>query len=111
MLDGIETVENMTRCVTDQFSPAEFWRTWHRSYNRWIIRYLYVPLGGSKTMMYNVWVIFTFVAVWHDIKLQLLAWGWMIALFIIPEAICTKIFCTDKVPFEVIRNSTKNTEI
>ncbi len=58
---------------------------------------MYVPLGGSKYMTYNVWPIFSFVALWHDIKLQLLAWGWLISLFIIPEIVLTKVFCTDAV--------------
>lgn len=39
--------------------------------------------------MYNVWVVFTFVAIWHDIQLRLLIWGWMISLFILPEVIGT----------------------
>ena len=30
-------------------------------------------------------VIFTFVAIWHDIQLRLLLWGWLITLFIVPE--------------------------
>jgi D-alanyl-lipoteichoic acid acyltransferase DltB (MBOAT superfamily) len=33
-------------------------------------RYLYVPLGGSRTYLYNIWVIFTFVALWHDMTMQ-----------------------------------------
>jgi D-alanyl-lipoteichoic acid acyltransferase DltB (MBOAT superfamily) len=35
--------------------------------------------------------VFTFVAVWHDISLKLLAWGWLISLFILPEIIATKL--------------------
>jgi len=25
-----------------------FWRSWHASYNRWLVRYVYVPLGGNR---------------------------------------------------------------
>ena len=91
-MDGIDTVENMTRCMFNQHSPSEFWRTWHRSFNRWIIRYMYIPLGGKHKMIYNIWIIFTFVAFWHDIELHLLAWGWIIALFLIPEYFLTRLF-------------------
>jgi hypothetical protein len=37
---------------------------WHVCYSR----YLYIPLGGSKWRFLNVWVIFTFVAIWHDLE-------------------------------------------
>lgn len=29
---------------------------------------MYIPLGGSKKKLLNVWVIFTFVAIWHDLE-------------------------------------------
>ncbi|KAI8621976.1 MBOAT, membrane-bound O-acyltransferase family-domain-containing protein [Chytriomyces sp. MP71] len=67
LLDGIETVENMNRCMTNNYSAGGFWRSWHRSFNRWIIRYIYVPLGGSKMYILNLIFSFTFVAIWHDL--------------------------------------------
>lgn len=42
-------------------------------------------------------IVFTFVALWHDISLKLLAWGWLIWIFILPETIATKIFTEKKV--------------
>ncbi|KAF9319830.1 glycerol transporter [Podila horticola] len=96
MADGIEAPENMIRCVANNYSALGFWRSWHKSYNMWIVRYVYVPLGGTRTAMYNIWVVFTFVAVWHDINLKLLAWGWLISLFILPEIIAGKVFSKDK---------------
>ncbi|CAJ0760440.1 6449_t:CDS:10 [Entrophospora sp. SA101] len=92
MVDGIDTQENMLRCMFNNYSTQGFWRSWHRSYYRWIIRYIYIPLGGTKYAIYNILVVFTFVAIWHDITLSLLAWGWLIWLFILPEAIATKVF-------------------
>ncbi|KAL9317143.1 hypothetical protein ACSQ67_013660 [Phaseolus vulgaris] len=47
--------------------------------------YLYIPLGGSKKKLLNVWVIFTFVAIWHDLEWKLLSWAWLTCLFFIPE--------------------------
>ncbi len=92
MMDGIETEENMTRCMSNNYSAMEFWKHWHKSFNKWTVRYLYIPLGGSKTYMWNIWIIFTFVAIWHDIELKLLIWAWAIALFILPEYLCKKVF-------------------
>lgn len=90
--DGVITVENMSRCMSNNYSGIEFWRNWHRSYNRWLIRYVYIPMGGSKYYMYNIWLIFTFVAVWHDLSFKLLAWGWLISLFILPEMAAKSFF-------------------
>ena len=36
-------------------------------------------------------IVFTFVALWHDISLRLLMWSWLIILFLLPEALCTKV--------------------
>ncbi|KAK3828402.1 MAG: putative glycerol transporter [Benniella sp.] len=96
MLDGIEAPENMIRCVINNYSALGFWRSWHRSFNLWIIRYIYIPLGGSHRAMYNILIVFTFVAVWHDIQLKLLAWGWLISLFIVPEIVAGRIFPKQK---------------
>ncbi|KAF9352877.1 glycerol transporter [Mortierella sp. NVP85] len=96
LLDNIEAPENMIRCVVNNYSALGFWRSWHKSYNLWILRYIYIPLGGSQYALYNIWVVFTFVAVWHDINLKLLAWGWLISLFILPEVIASKVFSKKK---------------
>ncbi|ODM15091.1 hypothetical protein SI65_09587 [Aspergillus cristatus] len=116
LVDGIDPPENMTRCVSNNYSAFAFWRAWHRSFNRWIVRYLYVPLGGggggtnnntnnrnpnstassgfkSKAQrIFNFLVVFTFVALWHDINLRLLMWGWLITLFVLPEVLATLAF-------------------
>lgn len=93
LIDGIDPPENMVRCVSNNYSTQLFWRAWHRSYNRWLIRYIYVPLGGAsfrnwKAIAQSIityLMVFTFVALWHDIKLRLLIWGWLIVLFMVPE--------------------------
>ncbi len=82
--------ENMVRCMANNYSPLGFWRSWHRSYNLWIVRYLYVPLGGTHRLAATSVLIFTFVALWHDLSPRLLAWGWLAALFILPEIIARK---------------------
>lgn len=35
----------------------------------------------------NVFCVFTFVALWHDMTLQLLVWGWLSAIAFVPEAL------------------------
>jgi D-alanyl-lipoteichoic acid acyltransferase DltB (MBOAT superfamily) len=73
--------------MSNNYSALAFWRAWHRSFNRWTIRYIYIPLGGNKKPIVNTLVVFTFVAFWHDISLKLLVWGWLIVLFILPEVL------------------------
>ncbi|EEB09156.2 membrane bound O-acyltransferase [Schizosaccharomyces japonicus yFS275] len=85
LLDGIDPPENIIRCMCNNYSALGFWRAWHRSYNRWLVRYIYVPLGGKAHSLRNTFVVFTFVAFWHDLTLTLLCWGWLIVLFILPE--------------------------
>lgn len=40
MAAGIEAPENVIRCMANNYSVFGFWRSWHRSYNLWLIRYL-----------------------------------------------------------------------
>ncbi|PLW57223.1 hypothetical protein PCANC_03134 [Puccinia coronata f. sp. avenae] len=92
LLDGVDPPENMIRCMSNNFSTLEFWRSWHRSYNLWIVRYLYIPLGGSKNMIPSTVIVFTFVALWHDLSFKLLTWGWLVSFFVLPEVIAKKTF-------------------
>ncbi len=47
---------------------------------------------GKFKALFNLLVVFTFVAMWHDIQLRLLVWGWLIALFVLPETVATSLF-------------------
>jgi protein-cysteine N-palmitoyltransferase HHAT len=40
--------------------------------------------------------VFTFVALWHDINLRLLMWGWLVVLFVLPEVLATMAFPASK---------------
>ncbi len=83
--DGTNPPENMLRCMSNNCSLEQFWRGWHASFNKWIVRYMYRPLGGRDTKIFNVWLIFLFVAVWHDIELKLLVWGLLNCIFYVVE--------------------------
>ncbi|MCJ1281872.1 glycerol transporter [Xylographa opegraphella] len=103
LLDGVDPPENMVRCMSDNYSTLAFWRAWHRSFNQWIVRYLYIPLGGSgRSQTRSNWdkiraglnflAVFMFVALWHDIQLRVLMWGWLISLFVLPEVLAGFLF-------------------
>ncbi|KAF2121727.1 MBOAT, membrane-bound O-acyltransferase family-domain-containing protein [Lophiotrema nucula] len=100
LLDGIDPPENMVRCMSDNYSVMQFWRGWHRSFNKWSLRYLYIPLGGSAIpgfygkvrQIISSLLVFSFIAIWHDIQLRLLMWGWLVTLFVLPEIIAGLVF-------------------
>lgn len=97
LLDGIDPPENMIRCMDNNYLALAFWRAWHRSFNKWIIRYIYIPMGGAgdggvKSRTVNSLLVFSFVAIWHDIELKLLMWGWLIVIFLLPEIFATLYF-------------------
>lgn len=110
LIDGVDPPENVVRCMSDNYSVFGFWRGWHRSYNRWLVRYIYIPLGGSGggtrsqsagilgplRSIRNMLAVFTFVAMWHDIQLRLLVWGWLITLFLLPELVARYLFPASK---------------
>ena len=71
-LDGVDAPENLPSCISVHHSLASFWRSWHASFNQWLVRYLYVPLGGRAARWRNLALCFAFVALWHDATLKLL---------------------------------------
>ena len=85
-LDGVNAPENMLRCVSNNYSLSMFWRGWHASFNKWITRYMYLPLGGRDNP-FSLWIIFVFVAMWHDFDIKLLTWGLLNAAFHMVEII------------------------
>ncbi|CAE6335175.1 unnamed protein product [Rhizoctonia solani] len=96
LADGIDPPENMVRCMANNYSAFGFWRSWHRSYNLWVIRYIYIPLGGSAHVLRNTLIVFSFVALWHDLSFKLLAWGWLVSLFVIPEVLARSVVSRSK---------------
>ena len=100
----MEPVEDMRRCIDLNHSVAGFWRDWHHSYYRWLMRYVYLPLGGNMAgsaytrpaaiaarRLLNVIVVFSWVAFWHDRSLKLLAWASLISIIFIPEMLAARV--------------------
>ncbi|KDQ59021.1 hypothetical protein JAAARDRAFT_33744 [Jaapia argillacea MUCL 33604] len=96
LADGIDPPENMIRCMANNYSTFGFWRSWHRSYNLWIVRYIYIPLGGTKNVAFTTILVFSFVALWHDLSFRLLAWGWLVSLFVLPELVASYLLPSSK---------------
>eukprot|EP00887_Chlorella_sp_A99_P004096 scaffold23.g4096.t1 len=96
LLEGVAPPDNMQRCFANNYDIEGFWKGWHSSYNQargwsWLVRYLYVPLGGARTRLLNIWPIFLFVAVWHDLEWRLIAWAWLVCLAFVPELLAKRL--------------------
>ncbi|TPP50940.1 MBOAT, membrane-bound O-acyltransferase family protein [Leishmania donovani] len=85
MFSGIEVPEDMRRCFGNTLTVRGFWRDWHASFNLWIVRYMYIPMGGRSRVALSVLPIFLFIAVWHDPALHLVKWAVCIAAMFVAE--------------------------
>lgn len=62
---GFEVRPNFTGVVTAT-NPSAFWRAWRGTMTHWLIRYVYIPLGGSRRhRTRNVFAAFFVSTVWH----------------------------------------------
>ena len=72
-------------------SPQEFWRRWHMSLGRWLKTYLYIPLGGNRSIGFGTYFWWTLIAL---VSAALTGWWWMMipfCVFIIGVAVWNKI--------------------
>lgn len=53
LIDGVTPPENMLRCMSNNYSLEMFWKGWHSSFNKWIVSYMYIPLGGVSNQLYS----------------------------------------------------------
>lgn len=87
LVEGIDPPENMKKCFAMNYDVQGFWKNWHASFNQWLVRYMYIPFGGSRNQVYVIWPIFFFVALWHDIDWRLLGWASLMCLAFLPEIV------------------------
>jgi alginate O-acetyltransferase complex protein AlgI len=77
-LFGIKVPENFDWPYL-QTSIASFWRHWHISLSRWLVDYVFIPLGGSRVAPFwvcaNLIVTMLVSGIWHGAGLNFLVWG------------------------------------
>ena len=60
-------------------SIRSFWRHWHMSLTRWVMDYIYIPLGGNRRGLaitcLNLMAAFTIVGIWHGAAWHFALWG------------------------------------
>ena len=56
-----------------------FWRRWHITLGRFMMNYLYIPLGGNKCGIFrtcfNLFTVFVLSGIWHGAGWLFLLWG------------------------------------
>jgi len=60
-------------------SIREFWKRWHITLSRFLMTYLYIPLGGSRRgqvrTLLNLFVTFLIGGLWHGAGWTFIVWG------------------------------------
>ncbi|MCR4584645.1 MAG: MBOAT family protein [Lachnospiraceae bacterium] len=75
-------------------SIREFWKRWHITLNRFFVKYVYIPLGGSKKGNFikelNVLAVFILSGLWHGAAWTFVLWGLLNGVAIVLEDIFRK---------------------
>lgn len=75
-------------------SVRDFWKRWHISLTRFLTKYLYIPLGGSrkgKILTYvNTIIVFFASGLWHGANWTFILWGLIYGLLMVFDRIFEK---------------------
>lgn len=82
-------------------SVREFYRRWHMTLGEWFCKYVYIPLGGSRSgegrTVCNLLAVWLLTSLWHGVTGNFLIWGMGICLLIILERQAGRL-CKRRVP-------------
>jgi D-alanyl-lipoteichoic acid acyltransferase DltB (MBOAT superfamily) len=75
LLIGIP-VDNNFNWLPRATSIKDFWHRWHVTVGAWLRNYIYIPLGGNRTIAWlNMTAVFVFCGLWHGPAVAFLVWG------------------------------------
>ena len=68
-------------------TAKELWQRWHMTLSRFFIKYVYIPLGGSRKgkvrTIINVLIVFVLSGLWHGAGWTYICWGLMQGLLVV----------------------------
>ncbi|MBO5722171.1 MAG: MBOAT family protein, partial [Lentisphaeria bacterium] len=74
---------------------TNFWRRWHITLGRFMMNYLYIPLGGNKKgtlrTLGNLLAVFVLSGLWHGASWLFLLWGGVHGFCILVHRVWSKI--------------------
>ena len=89
---GFELRENFKRPYFSK-SIREFWQRWHITLSTWFRDYVYIPLGGNRTIKwrwyYNIFITFLVSGLWHGANWTFVIWGALHGAYLIIALILT----------------------
>jgi len=67
---------------------TEFWKRWHISLYKWLVDYVFIPLGGSRVsqvkILRNIAIVMLVSGLWHGAAFHFILWGtWHATLLIL----------------------------
>ena len=75
-------------------SIRDFWKRWHISLTKFLTKYIYIPLGGSrkgKLLTYvNTMIVFIISGLWHGANWTFLLWGILHGLLMVFDRVFEK---------------------
>jgi D-alanyl-lipoteichoic acid acyltransferase DltB (MBOAT superfamily) len=75
---GVDLMKNFDKPYSAK-SISEFWKRWHISLSTWFKDYVYIPLGGNRTIKwrwyYNLFITFLISGLWHGANWTFVVWG------------------------------------
>ena len=86
MMLGIELPQNFNSPYK-AFSVRNLWQRWHMTLTRFFVRYVYIPLGGSRKgklrTATNVLIIFVLSGLWHGAGWTYICWGLVMGILVV----------------------------
>ncbi|XP_063159176.1 protein-cysteine N-palmitoyltransferase HHAT isoform X3 [Candoia aspera] len=77
-MDGLKPPD-LPRCVSTMYSFSGMWRSFDVGLHKFLIRYIYIPMGGSHCSMFKTLfstaITFAFVSYWHGSHSYLWSWA------------------------------------
>ncbi len=70
-------------------TSKELWQRWHMTLSRFFIKYVYIPLGGSRKgkarTIINVLIVFVLSGLWHGAGWTYVCWGLMQGILVVMD--------------------------
>lgn len=67
----------------------EFWKRWHITLNRFLRKYVYIPLGGNRggfaKTVRNMFVVWLLTGLWHGASWNFVLWGLLLFVLLFVE--------------------------
>uniref|UniRef100_A0A8C7YTT5 Hedgehog acyltransferase n=1 Tax=Oryzias sinensis TaxID=183150 RepID=A0A8C7YTT5_9TELE len=98
----------LPRCVSLMYSFTGMWRHFDEGLYRWLIRYIYVPLGGSRCgplhKLLSTGLTFAFICFWHGGHDYLKYWALMNWAGVVAENGLASLFSLPRVRIMIEQN-------